>query len=105
MSPNRRFPIANSFWRRPSSSRVKELRRATDVLLAQPRVDSKRLALVGHDFGAMYGILAAAQTSTQPNDRRFAAISLQAFTSSFSDWFLYSQRQLSSVAFQRVIDH
>jgi hypothetical protein len=43
-----------------SVQEVRELRRALDVLAAQPRVDRKRMALVGHDFGAMYGILAAA---------------------------------------------
>jgi dienelactone hydrolase len=80
---------------------VQELRRATDVLLAQPRVDAKRLALVGHDFGAMYGVLAAAAA---PKNRSFSAIALQAFTGSFSDWFLYNQKQLSPEARQRVID-
>src|SRR5215213_3810774 len=34
-----------------------ELRQAIDLLLDQPGVDSKRLAYVGHDFGAMYGVL------------------------------------------------
>ena len=87
-----------------SVEEVKELRRATDVLLAQPRVDGKRLALVGHDFGAMYGILAAAQPGALRNGHRFSAIALQAFTGSFSDWFLYNQRQLSPDARRHVVD-
>ena len=81
-----------------SVQEVRELRRALDVLAAQPRVDRKRLALVGHDFGAMYGILAAA------SEKRVSAVALQAFTGSFSDWFLYNQKQLSPDARQRVID-
>jgi cephalosporin-C deacetylase-like acetyl esterase len=62
---------------------VKELRRALDVLMAQPRVDPTRVALVGHDFGAMYGAAVAAA------DPRVKAAALQAGTSTFSHWFLY----------------
>ena len=43
-----------------SVRQVVELRRALDVLFSQPGVDPERLALVGHDFGAMYGVLAGA---------------------------------------------
>jgi dienelactone hydrolase len=81
-----------------SVQEVKELRRALDVLTAQPRVDHKRLALVGHDFGAMYGILMAAA------EKRVSAVALQAFAASFGDWFLYNQRQLTPEARQRVVD-
>jgi len=81
-----------------SIQEVRELRRALDVLAAQPRVDRNRMALVGHDFGAMYGILAAA------SEKRMSAVALQAFTGSFSDWFLYNQKQLTPDARQRVID-
>jgi predicted esterase len=81
-----------------SVQEVRELRRALDVLAAQPRVDRKRMALVGHDFGAMYGILASAA------EKRVSAVALQAFTGSFSNWFLYNQKQLAPDARQRVID-
>jgi len=81
-----------------SVQEVRELRRALDVLTAQPRVDRNRMALMGHDFGAMYGILAAA------SEKRVSAVALQAFTGSFSDWFLYNQKQLTPDARQRVID-
>jgi cephalosporin-C deacetylase-like acetyl esterase len=79
---------------------VKELRRVISILLSihGREIDTKRLALVGHDFGAMYGILAASA------DQRVSVIALQAFTSSFSDWFLYNQRALSPEARQAVID-
>jgi dienelactone hydrolase len=66
-----------------SVAQVKELRRAFDVLLAQERLDPKRVGLVGHDFGAMYGALAVA---TDPRPKVFVFI---AGTQSFSDWFLY----------------
>ncbi len=36
---------------------VKELRRGLDLLMAQPDVDKKRVGFVGHDFGAMYGVI------------------------------------------------
>ena len=61
---------------------VKALRRALDVLLAQAGVDPKRLAYVGHDFGAMFGAVLAGV------DHRPRAFALQAGTTSFSDWYL-----------------
>lgn len=66
-----------------SIQQVKDLRRALDVLLAQPNVDSSRVAYVGHDFGAMYGVLEAA------TDKRIRAFVFMAGAPSFSDWFLY----------------
>lgn len=82
-----------------SVAEVKELSRALDLLATQKRVDPKRLALVAHDFGAMYGILAAAEAKT-----RISAIALQAFAPSFSDWFLYNQQKLSPEGKQAVVD-
>ena len=72
-----------------SVQEVKELRHDVDVLLAQPRVDKKRVAYVGHDFGAMYGIVMNAV------DRRISAAAFQAGTSTFSEWFLYNQEKLA----------
>ena len=61
----------------------KDLRRALDVLLSLSRIDAARVAYVGHDFGAMYGTLAAAA------DRRIRAFVFMAGAPSFTDWFLY----------------
>lgn len=62
-------------------AQAKELRRALDVLAAQPGV--RRIAYVGHDFGAMFGAVLASV------DRRPMAYALQAGTPRFSNWYLY----------------
>ena len=80
-----------------SVQQVKDLRRALDVLLAQPNVDPARVAYVGHDFGAMYGVLAAA------NDKRIRAFVFMAGAPSFSDWFLYGP-PMAPDARQKFID-
>lgn len=69
-----------------SVQQVKDLRRALDVLLAQPGIDRTRVAYVGHDFGAMYGAIAAAV------DPRVTHFVFMAGTASFSDWFLYGPK-------------
>lgn len=70
-----------------SEQQIAELARALDLLESHPLVDPKRLAYVGHDFGAMYGAVLASR------DKRVKAWALQAGTASFSDWFLYSPKR------------
>lgn len=65
-----------------SIEQVRDLRRALDVLVAQPGVDPARIGYVGHDFGAMYGVLMGA---ADPRPKAFVLI---AGTTHFSDWFL-----------------
>jgi dienelactone hydrolase len=65
-----------------SVKQVVELRKAMDVLLAQPDVDPKRVAFVGHDFGAMYGVLMGA---ADPRPKTYVLI---AGTSTFHEWYL-----------------
>ena len=81
------FPTRNRAddYRR-SVQQVKDLRRALDVLAAQPGIDPARFAYVGHDFGAMYGTIAAAV------DRRVTHFVFMAGTASFTDWFLYGPK-------------
>ncbi len=68
----------------PNSIRqVVELRQAIDLLLAQPGADPRRFAYVGHDFGAMYGVLMGSL------DPRPACYALMAGTPRFPDWYLY----------------
>jgi dienelactone hydrolase len=81
-----------------SVEQVRALRRALDVLLARPDVDAKRIAYVGHDFGAMYGAVLAGV-----DPRVNAAIALQAGTTSFADWFLLSAK-LTGEARDRFIE-
>ena len=66
-----------------SVTQAKNLRRALDVLASRPGVDASRLALVGHDYGAMFGALIAA-VETRPK-----AYVLIAGTSRFPDWYLF----------------
>ncbi len=82
---------------RNSLVQVKELGRALDVLLLQPGVDPKRIAYVGHDFGAMYGAVLAG------TERRVKAWALQAGTTSFSDWFLLGTK-LDPAGRQKIVD-
>jgi dienelactone hydrolase len=70
-----------------SVEQVRALRRALDVLLARPDVDDKRVAYVGHDFGAMYGAVLAGV-----DPRVNAGLALQAGTTSFADWLLISAK-------------
>ena len=66
---------------------AKDVRRALDVLLAQPTLDKTRIAVVGHDFGAMWGALAVA------SDPRVTHFVYAAGTSSFTDWYLYTPKR------------
>jgi dienelactone hydrolase len=66
---------------------AKDIRRALDVLLAQPGLDKTRIAVVGHDFGAMWGALAVA------SDPRVTHFAYAAGTPSFTDWYLYAPKR------------
>lgn len=66
-----------------SVEQVVELRLAMDLLLKEEGVDPRRFAYVGHDFGAMYGVLAGSA------DKRPSTYVLMAGTPHFPDWFLY----------------
>lgn len=59
-----------------------ELRRAIDLLLAQPGIDPQRIGYVGHDYGAMYGAITAGL------ETRVKTYILVAGMGSFSDWSL-----------------
>ena len=80
-----------------SNSQVKRIQRAVDVLASLDRVDPGRLALVGHDFGAMYGAVVAGL------DRRITTFAFVAGTARFADWFLLG-RKLDAEARASVYD-
>ena len=69
-----------------SIEEVVNIRNAMDLLLSQPGVDSGRFALVGHDFGGMYGVLAGSL------DRRPTHYVVMAATPRFPDWYLYAPK-------------
>jgi dienelactone hydrolase len=68
----------------PNSVRqIRELELAVGILLSTPEVDPERIAYVGHDFGAMYGVVLAS-TIRKPHSFIFIA-----GTPRLSDWYLY----------------
>ncbi len=69
-----------------SIAQVIDLRRALDLLVAQPGIDPHRIAYVGHDFGAMYGALLS---GVDPRPRWYL---LMAGNPSFSQWFLLGKK-------------
>jgi cephalosporin-C deacetylase-like acetyl esterase len=69
-----------------STLMVKRLRRAVDVLAGADSVDPARLALVGHDFGAMYGSIVA---GLEP---RVTAFVFTAGTAKFADWWILGRK-------------
>jgi pimeloyl-ACP methyl ester carboxylesterase len=73
---------------------VIEIRRSLDLLLAQPGLDSARVAFVGHDFGAMYGTLALAQ------EPRVKTVVLMAGVPHFIDWFLFARQPKDPLAYR-----
>ena len=80
-----------------SIRQVNELRRSMELLIAQPGVDSQRIACVGHDFGALYSMLAGAL------DRRAKTYVFMAGVPHFVDWFLYSRQPQDLPAYQAQI--
>ncbi|HWL16870.1 MAG TPA: hypothetical protein VNR00_14785 [Opitutus sp.] len=69
-----------------SVQQVIALRRAMQLLVQQPDVDPQRIGFVGHDFGAMYGIIAGAL------DGRARTYVLMAGTPRFADWYLFAHQ-------------
>jgi len=80
-----------------SVRQVIALRRALDLLLAQPGVDPKRIAYVGHDFGAMYGAVLAGV------DRRARTYVLMAGVPHFIDWMLFAAKPKDLPAYKAQI--
>jgi dienelactone hydrolase len=66
-----------------SIRQVQNLRRALDVLLSTKGVDKKRIAFVGHDFGASFGAILVGV------DSRVRYAVLMAGTPILSDWYLF----------------
>jgi dienelactone hydrolase len=80
-----------------SVRQVIELRRAMDLLLKQPGIDSTRVAFVGHDFGAMYGMIASAQ------DQRAKTYVFVAAVPRLIDWFLFGRQPKDLESYRKQI--
>ncbi len=76
-----------------SIRQVIELRRALDLLLSQSNVDKTRVGFVGHDYGAMYGMLMAGV------DQRFNTFVFIAATQSLNDWAFLGPQPKSKAAY------
>lgn len=76
-----------------SIRQVIEMRQAVDLLLSQPGVDKTRTAFVGHDFGAMYGMLMAGV------DQRMKNYVFIAATQSLNDWAFLGPQPKSKPAY------
>jgi dienelactone hydrolase len=85
--PTRLFPgetNPTTDWRidrQSIAAQTIELRRSLDLLVSLPGVDADRLAFVGHDYGAMAGVVLAAV------DRRLKAVALMAPDADWANWF------------------
>lgn len=76
-----------------SIRQVVELRRALDLLLSQSNVDKSRIGFVGHDYGAMYGMLMAGV------DHRVNTFVFIAATQSLNDWAFLGPQPKSKAAY------
>lgn len=65
------------------TAQVVSLRRGLALLAQDPGVDPERLAVVGHDFGGMTGLLAAVA------DGRPRTVALMALTPRYENWMFY----------------
>lgn len=80
------------------ANQVIELRRALDLLLAQPGVDPSRVAMVAHDFGAMFGAVMGA------TDQRPKAYVFLAPTPRLADWYLYNAKPADVAAYKKELE-
>jgi dienelactone hydrolase len=76
-----------------SIRQVIDLRRALDLLLSQANVDKTRIGFVGHDYGAMYGMLMAGV------DQRINTFVFIAATQSLNDWAFLGPQPKSKAAY------
>jgi dienelactone hydrolase len=78
-----------------SIRQVVALRRAMDLLASRPEVDKTRLGYVGHDYGGMYGMIAAGL------DRRAKTYVYIAVASSLNDWAFFARQPKSKTEYIR----
>jgi dienelactone hydrolase len=72
-----------------SIEQVVSLRRAMDLLVSQPGIDTGRIGFVGHDYGAMYGTLMA---GVDPRAKTYVFL---AAVPSLNDWAFFAAKPKS----------
>jgi hypothetical protein len=75
-------PVSGEKDRQQVIDQTIDLRRAIDILLLQPGVDSRRIVFIGHDYGAMFGSIMAGI------EKRVKACVLVTGMGNFGDWSL-----------------
>jgi cephalosporin-C deacetylase-like acetyl esterase len=78
-----------------SIRQVVGIRRALDLLSARPEVDKARIGYVGHDYGGMYGMMAAGV------DRRARTYVYIAVVPSLNHWAFFAPQPPSKAAYLR----
>ena len=78
-----------------SIRQVIALRRAMDLLVSRSDVDKARVGYVGHDYGGMYGMMAAGV------DRRARTYVYIAVVPSLNDWAFLARQPASKAAYLR----
>jgi dienelactone hydrolase len=79
-----------------------KLRRGLDLLTARPDVDPRRVAVVGHDYGGMYGLLLASTDRS-----RVGAVVAMNVDATFGNWFARFFLELGgpeSVAYEALLE-
>lgn len=76
---------------------VVDIRRALDLLETQAGVDPSNIALVGHDFGAMFGVLTAGV------DPRPKLMVLMAGVPTFPEWYLLGKKHPDREAYVKAM--
>jgi dienelactone hydrolase len=77
------FPVGNSSDRASIVAQAVQLRRGLDLLDARNDVDRHRVAVVGHDYGAMYATLLGSV-----DRHRIAALVVMAADATWANWFV-----------------
>jgi cephalosporin-C deacetylase-like acetyl esterase len=78
-----------------SIRQVIAIRRAMDLLVGRPEVDKARVGYVGHDYGGMYGMMAAGV------DGRARTYVYVAVAPSLNHWAFFARQPLSKAAYLR----
>lgn len=78
-----------------SLRQVAQLRASLDALVAHPNVDAARIALVGHDFGAMYSAVLSGL------DARVKFYVFIAGNPDFASWYLLGKKPPDVAAYKR----